>query len=146
MSKFKKGYQQSKDKNEPDIIEVFEKYDWHVVNKHDDLLCFKVNDLYQVEVKSDCPFLRSGEFKKKGDSGALEDSQYEQLCNAGDRYVVLWTKQQAKQLADNENKSLDRPLSLVPIIITPSKFRKNYKRWLSREELNRLKQKPWWNL
>ena len=137
MSQFKRGFQQSVDKNELEIIKALEGVGLFVVRGMDDFLAYtKDDELFQVEVKTESPFNKNGTLKV----GKIKDSQYKMLCYANLNYIIVWNKRQALSYiyssggADIEDE------------ITPDSFRYNYKEWLTHKELNRLRQLPWWNL
>jgi hypothetical protein len=136
MSKYKRGHQQSVDKNELEIIKVLEDEGYFIVRGMDDFLVYsQCGDLTQVEVKTESPFSNNGTLK----AGKIKDSQYKMLCYANESYIVLWTKEQALSHFcewDNDNDTY----------MYPHEFRDNYKEWLTPKELNRLRQLSWWNL
>ena len=124
------------DSNQGEIVKAFEKLGCFVKTGMDDILVF-YGDYWvkQVEIKVKSPFQKNG----KIEADFIKDSQYHMLCYANDCYVILWTIDQATNLvvySEGFNKH----------IITPDRFRRHYKQWLSTKELNRLRQKPWWNL
>lgn len=137
MSKYKRGHQQSVDGNELEIIKVLEIEDCFVVRGMDDILVYAPYDyLYQIEIKTESPFNKNGTLKV----GKIKDSQYKMLCHANSYYAVIWTKDQAIDLI------IRGQLNPNEWPIMPRAFKKNYKEWLTPKELNRLRQKTWWNL
>ena len=136
MSKYKRGHQQSVDKNELEIIKALEEYDLYIVRSMDDFLVYSSSFLRQIEVKTESPFNKNGTLKV----GKIKDSQYKMLCYANDSYIILWTKEQALDyLVPDGYFGKEEP-------IFPEDFRLMHKEWLTTKELNRLRQLPWWNL
>jgi hypothetical protein len=142
MSKYKRGHQQSVDKNELEIIKALEAKGCFVVRGMDDFLAycqregyFNPDAIFQVEVKNESPFNKNGTLKV----GKIKDSQYKMLCYANDFYLIGWTTSGIIDYIYDINFPKD-------IIINPTDFQNNYKEWLTPKELNRLRQKKWWSL
>ena len=136
MSKYKRGHQQSVDKNELEIIKALEDAGIFVVRHMDDFLAYtKDDELIQVEVKNESPFNKNGTLK----SGKIKDSQYKMLCYANLCYIIVWSKEDALIYIHKDNGGEN-------VGITPIDFKRHYKEWLTTKELNRLRQLPWWNL
>ena len=137
MSKYKRGHQQSADGNELEIIKALENKGLFIVRHMDDFLAYDNDEcLTQVEVKNESPFNKNRTLKV----GKIKDSQYKMLCYANDSYIIIWTKEQALSYLHNVG-GCD-----IESEITPDLFRIHHKEWLTPKELNRLRQKPWWNL
>ena len=136
MSKYKRGHQQSVDKNELEIIKYLEDKGYFIVRSMDDFLIYLKSGLVQVEVKNETPFNKNGTLKV----GKIKDSQYKMLCYANSAYVILWSYQQA------HNYLIEGFKFKCDDVITPLYFREKYKEWLTDKELKRLRNEKWFNL
>ena len=137
MSKYKRGHQQSVDKNELEIIKALEALGYTVQSNHDDILMGRHFQTYWIELKNGNPFNKNGTLKK----GFIKDSQYEILCTWSGQYNICWG---LEQILNTENLHMERDVNISGI--NKANFTINLKKWLTPSELNRLRQLPWWNL
>ena len=131
MVRYNKGHSNSTDSNEPEIIKYISPHVKYVENGMHDIIIYK-NDgsIKHQEIKSIMPV------RKCGTLYSIQDTQYKILCHANDSFAIVWTKEQ----------SLNHINEIPDNYILPSFFREHYKKLLSRNELNRLRKKTWWNL
>jgi hypothetical protein len=113
MSKYRQAAKV--DQNELEIREYLRSHGVYVIPGHDDMLCYNLNTLKQIEVKKDTPFKKDGTLKK----GFIKASQYKILENANDNYGIVWSKEGALAFLLGDNHDY----------ITPSMYRKNAHKW-----------------
>ncbi len=136
MSRYKQGYSESKDANQIEIVNDLVNEGFHVETGHHDILIYTTLNCHQTEIKAKSPFRKNGRLI----SEKIRKSQYRMLCQANDSYSVIWN-------SSSIITWLTTGYSAEKCgIITPSLFKKNHKRWLTRKKLNQLRQEKWWNL
>jgi len=115
VSKYKRAYKPSTDKNELEIKKGLEKYGAIVQTGHDDLLVSYHDKLKQIEIKEQTPFTKKNTFKK----GYIKPSQIKLLETMNDNYAICWTLQQCYDFLNGHDGDY----------ITPSKYLENMLKW-----------------
>ena len=144
MSRFKKGYSQSTDIIQKDIIKKARQLGWSVEVDHDDIIIGRhykgFNYSFWIELKSENPYRKDGFLKPK----EIRIEQYRILATYKGDYCIAWTFEQVFDWCN-----LDRPKNNNLIrenVLTPEIFQKNYKRIVDPKELKLLKIETWWCL
>lgn len=135
-----KIYAKRVDANQPAIVEELRNRGYSVELDKDDIIVGYRYDSKWFEIKTHNPIQKNG----KIEVGFIKDSQYEILCNYKGQYHIVWYIEQIFSEFHDFRKRKSK--SLEGAGITPTKFQKNYKKWLTTKELNRLRQKKWWCL
>ena len=132
----KNRYSARTDSNQAGIVKALRKIGCFVKTGLDDIIVYHQNKLTQIEVKESSPFCKNGRLRKND----IKDTQYEYLCHANYNYLIAWKKE---QILDHIS---DSACYVESAPITPEKFRRYYKEWLSESELKRLRGYNWFNL
>ncbi len=99
MTKYHKSRNDYPDANQGDIVEALRKAGAHVQTGHDDLLVAWCGKMFQIELKSECIYTKTGDIK----AGILRPNQIELLNSHIVNYAVCRTFDQVWQFINGQS-------------------------------------------